>query len=328
MKNYMHLLAAGLAVGLVSGCVAAENDRVRPYVFPDERGYADFLRPNPSQAGVTNEIVTLSNSNGTAKVSLLGAYLFSYVPAGGEEVLFSVAKPDFGSELVQPAGIPVVWPWFARNGEAGSTPHAFARQMKWKVLERAENAWRSRLVLGLESTDETRRLWPYEFRLRYTIVLADQLQVSLETENVDKVPLTITEGFHTYFRVSDVNTVVLRGLDGCCDMSGGCDAKRTWFEGDLAFQAGESRVFAAGMGEYLLFDRGLGRVIAMSARGNSRLILWSKRPGPSPDPRFSGDDWKHLTCLEPAILGREAALTILPGRKHDIRMSVKALPYP
>ncbi len=96
----------------------------------------------------------------------------------------------------------------------------------------------------------------------------------------------------------------------------------------LGFQAGARPASAAGLGEHLARARGRGRVIAMSARGNSRLILWSKRPGPSPDPRFSGDDWKHLTCLEPAILGREAALSILPGRKHDIRMSVKALPYP
>ena len=310
------------AAMLVAGCAHAEP----PYVHPDDRWYADFTNPNPCKEGVTNEFVTLRNTNGTVVVSLVGANVTSYVPAGGEEVLFSVDSPDHFSPLLQPCGIPVVWPWFGRNGEAGSTPHSFARQMKWNVIERSENEWRSRLVLGLDSTPETRRLWPYDFRLRLTVVLADQLHVTLETENTDKVPLTITEGFHSYFRVSDVNGVVLRGLDGCCDMSGGCDKPRKWFEGDLKFHAGESRVFTPGNGEFVLFDEGKGRAIALATRGNSRLILWSTT-AKSPDPRFHGDDWRHFVCLEPAIINRDAALTILPGRRHDIRMSVKAVPF-
>ena len=315
------VLAAVCAAALLgsSGCSTG------PYVYPDSRTYAELTGRHPDTSGVKEEFVTLSNSHGTARISLVGANVTSYVPAGGEEVLFSVRKPDFLSDSFQHCGIPVVWPWFNMNGEAGSAAHSFVRQMKWSVVAKEESANMSRIVLEVVSSDETRRLWPYEFRLRYTVVLDDQLRVSLVTENTDSVPFEITEGFHAYFRVSDVDSVVLRGLDGCRN-----DRIVSWlydpvFEGDLRFHAGEGRVFTPGKGEYVLFDEGAGRAICMAASGHRKLILWSI-PESSCEGAFSGDDWKHFVCLEPSTISREAALLVQPGKRHELRMSVKAVP--
>ena len=315
-------IASGLLGLLLAGCASAPQAE-GPYVHPDARTYDDFVKPNPATEGVKNEIVTLKNAHGTAKVSLVGANVFSYVPAGGEEVLFSMKNPDFASVEFQHVGIPVVWPWFNQNGEAGSATHGFVRQMKWTVLEKYEDAKMSRLVLGLESSDETRRLWPYDFRLRYTVTLGDQLQVSLVTENTGHVPFDITEGFHSYSRVSDVDRVVLRGLDGCRNDLINSGEPDPVFEGDLRFHAGEGRVFTPGKGRYVLFDEGQNRAIAMAARGHRKLILWSI-PKSSCSGLFTGDDWKHFACLEPSTISRDAAVRVLPGKQHELRMSVKA----
>lgn len=310
------------AMGLI-GAVVALAGCSSVYVHPDARTYADFTKPNPATEGVKNEIVTLKNAHGTAKVSLIGANVFSYVPAGGEEVLFSQKNPDFAAVEFQHVGIPVVWPWFNMNGEAGSAQHSFVRQMKWSVLKKTENAAMSSLVLGLESSDETRRIWPYDFRLRYTVTLGEQLQVSLVTENTDRVPFDITEGFHSYFRVSDVDKVVLRGLDGCRNDRIGSELLDPVFEGDLRFHAGEGRVFTPGKGEYVLFDEGMNRAIAMAARGHRKLILWSIPESSCTGP-FSGDDWRHFACLEPSTISREAAIRVQPCKRHELRMSVKS----
>ena len=312
-----------ISVVVGSALVLAGCATEQVYNHPDTRTYADFVKKDPVQAKVANEIVTLKNAHGVAKVSLIGANVFSYVPAGGEEVLFSVKNPDFAAADFAHVGIPVVWPWFNMNGEAGSTGHAFARQFKWTVVEKVEEAKMSRLVLELVSNEETRRLWPYDFRLRYTITLADQLQVSLVTLNTGHVPFSVTEGFHTYFRVSDVDQVVLRGLDGVFNDRMNAALPNPVWEGDLKFHAGEGRVFFPGRGEYVLFDEGANRAIAMAARGNAKLILWSI-PESSCKGQFTGDDWKHFACLEPATISREAAIRVLPGKEHELRMSIKA----
>ena len=312
-------ILASVACAVVSGCGTS------PYVYPDARTYADFVNPRPVQAGMTEEFVSLGNRNGTARVSLIGANVVSYVPAGGEEVLFSVKHPEFLSGEFQHCGIPVVWPWFGKNGDAGSTFHGFVRLMKWSVVSKEETDRFSRLVLGLDSSDATRRLWPFDFRLRCTVTLSDRLTVSLVAENTDQVPFDITEGMHAYFHVSDVDTVVVRGLDGSRNDRILCDVLDPVFQGDLRFHAGEKRVFTPGGGEYVLFDEDAGRAICMAANGHRKLILWSI-PEESNVGQFTGDDWKHFVCLEPATISREAALRVMPGKRHELSMTIKAVP--
>ncbi len=313
------LVLGAAALVCAAGCAVSPD----AYVHPDGRAYADFARVDALPA-VVNEVVALTNAHGAAKISLVGANVFSYVPADGEEVLFSVKDSDFASPEFQHAGIPVVWPWFNMNGEAGTAIHGFARRMKWTVREKTESPDVSRLVLELASDRATRAVWPYDFRLVCTVTLSDRLLVSLATTNTGAVPFAITEGLHAYFRVSDVNGVVLRGLDGCINDSLRPDLPDTTFTGDLRFHAGEGRVFTPGRGEYVLFDEGANRAICLAARGHAKLILWSIAEA-SCTGQFSGDDWRRFACLEPAIIGRESAVTVLPGKRHELWMSVKAV---
>ena len=318
-------IASGLLGLLLAGCASAPQPEV-PYVHPDARAYDDFVKPNLATEGVKNEIVTLKNAHGTAKVSLVGANVFSYVPAGGEEVLFSMKNPDFASVEFQHVGIPVVWPWFNMNGDAGSMQHGFARCAPWKVVEKAETPDVSRLTLELVSTDETRRIWPYDFRLTYVITLSEQLQLSLVVRNTGKLSFPMTEGFHSYFRVSDVDTVVLRGLNNCRNETFDVTTnEREVFKGDLKWTAGEGRVFSPSWsGEYVLFDEGYGRALAIAARGHRKMTLWSVT-SEDRDPQFGADDWKHFACVEPSTLCRESAITVAPGKEYELRMSVKAV---
>lgn len=310
---------------LFVSCLVLAGCQSATYIHPDARTYAELVGKNPVQKNLTEEFVTLKNRHGAVRVSLIGANVVSYVPAGGQEVLFSVKNPDFVSGEFLHCGIPVVWPWFNMNGEAGSVMHSFARQMKWAVVSKEETANVTRLVLELKSNEETRRLWPYDFRLQYTVTLGDQLQVSLVTENTDRIPFEITEGFHSYFRVSDVDKVVLRGLDGCRNDRVGSEWLNPVFEGDLRFHAGEGRVFTPGKGEYVLFDEGAGRAICLAARGHKKLILWSI-PESSNEGQFTGEDWKHFCCLEPSTISRDVAVVVQPGKEHELRMSIKAVP--
>lgn len=312
------------AIVLMAGCATPPAPEVR-YDYSDGRDFAQLVKPQPSGGpALTNQFVTLSNRWGTARVSLIGANVVSYVPAGGTEVLLQPKEEDFTTGMFIHGGIPIVWPWFNMNGEAGTAPHGFARVLPWTVVEKVGDEGVSRLTLELVSTPETRRVWPYEFQLRYVITLSEQLQVSLVTRNVGRVPFSLTEGFHSYFRVSDVNQVVLRGLDGCLNDTLDSAKADLPFSGDLKFHAGEGRVFTPGRGEYVLFDEGANRALAVSARGHRKLTLWSVanpynvffRPG----------DWKHFCCLEPSILCRESAVTVAPGKEYELRMSVKAVP--
>lgn len=325
MKRRSGLLRGMLAAALLAaaGCGITGND---VYLYHDSRTYAELAGRHPQRTVPSqSDIVTVRNRHGEIKVSLVGANVTSYIPSGGEEVFFSIKNPDFSSNEFQHSGVPVVWPWFNKSGAAGCAEHAFVRQMRWKVLENAAGRNVSRLVLGLESDRETRRMWPYEFKLVYTIELGESLNVSLLTENTDCIPFSIGEGFHAYFSVSDVNKVVLRGLDGVRSDSFLGGMADQLFRGDLKLRAGEERSFFPGDGEYVLFDEGKGRAIAMAAQGHSRLTLWSIRPECSSG-QFAEGDWRRFLCIEPSTVTHDTHIRVLPGRKHELRMNVKVVP--
>ena len=86
----------------------------------------------PSRHGVP--IVVLANQYGTAEVALFGAQTVSYRPTGNPPVLYMPHPYDekpAGEEIH--GGIPVCWPWFARNGAPGSKIHGLARYSTWSV---------------------------------------------------------------------------------------------------------------------------------------------------------------------------------------------------
>ena len=67
------------------------------------------------------DMMVLSNKYGSVTVSLMGAQIRSYRPAGmKEDLLFAPKTMAIDGTKHVHGGIPVCWPWFGRNGEPGS----------------------------------------------------------------------------------------------------------------------------------------------------------------------------------------------------------------
>src|ERR1044071_1437159 len=89
----------------------------------------------------------------------------------GREVLYTDA-----ATLAHPAknvrgGIPVLFPSPGRlfDGRYRMNQHGFARELPWSVVGEDEGT----VTLELLSTDGTRALFPFHFRLAFTYVLED-----------------------------------------------------------------------------------------------------------------------------------------------------------
>jgi len=261
--------------------------------------------------------VVLSNRCGRTEVSLIGAQIVSYVPAGGAEVLFLPADRDFSRDREMHGGIPVCWPWFSRHGEPLSRMHGLARYARWTVEEKYEEESFSRLVLSLESSEKSRAVWPYDFRLRYTITLADRLSLSLLSENTAD-PKTasgkwfeFTQGFHPYFRVADARQVSLSGVTN--------DSLRALTPIDSSWNA-------LGDAAYCLEDEKERRMIRIGAKGHTRVVVWN--PGEQwdqGDTNLPSLDWPSFICVEPVSGRREEALRLQPGQRARLDLTVQVV---
>ena len=260
---------------------------------------------------VGSDSLVLSNACGRAEVSLVGAQVTSYVPAGGEEVLFMPQDRDFSRNREMHGGIPVCWPWFGRCGEPGSRIHGLARYCRWTLAERTDSNSLTRVVLKMDSSEETRQVWPHDFALRYEIELGSRLDLRLVASNLDKRPFGVTAGFHPYFRVADPGRVVVRGMSDPVNVYPGID------KGFYTPSNGRYG-FATGFSE-----------IEMTAKGECRLIVWNPGPDPSdwcPENNLGRGDWRHFVCVEPTISRRDHAVELDPGQSHMFQMTLSSKP--
>lgn len=220
------------------------------------------------------------------------------------------------------------WPWFAKEGPDGSKMHGIARYATWTVTGTEYDEDVTEITLGLQSSEETLKLWPHKFALRLKISLSMKLTLALTAKNTGDEEFLVTEGFHPYLLVSDRDKTELRGVDGFefTDTNEPEKGKRTW-SGGYEIRSGGSKIFDAAKYEYALLDSGLNRAIAVVSRGNRNLVVWNPGEVRGRDvAAFGLNGWKKFVCVEPASTPRENGHAMKPGETHKLMMAVQAVP--
>ena len=146
----------------------------------------------------------------TAEISLYGGHIMQWTPIGHKPVIFMSPKAVFAQGKALRGGIPICWPWFGKNTEDASLPsHGIARTALWQHAgtETLENG-AVRIILALPPTQE---LMPSGALI---IELGSELLISLMTMDVQRT-MPFSAAMHTYFAVSDYETVAVTGLEEC-----------------------------------------------------------------------------------------------------------------
>lgn len=144
----------------------------------------------------------------TAEISLYGGHILQWAPAGQLPVIFMSPKAIFTPGKALRGGMPICWPWFGKNTENAALPaHGVARTALWQHAgtEELEDGT-LRIILALPPTQE---LMPSAALI---IELGTELLVSLLTMDVQRT-MPFSAAMHTYFAVSDYETVAITGLE-------------------------------------------------------------------------------------------------------------------
>ncbi len=155
----------------------------------------------------------------TAEISLYGGHILQWTPAGQLPVIFMSPKAVFTSGKALRGGMPICWPWFGKNTEDSTLPaHGIARTALWQHAgtEELEDGT-LRIILALPPTQE---LMPSAALI---IELGNELLVSLMTMDVQRT-MPFSAAMHTYFAVSDYETVAITGLEECAYTEYAADA--------------------------------------------------------------------------------------------------------
>lgn len=131
---------------------------------------------------------------------------------GGQEVFYLDTERFTHPELSVRGGNPILFPicgnlpdnTYTHNGKQYTLKqHGFARELAWEATDQV-TAGKASLTVVLNSNDQTRAVYPFDFQLAFTYELqGNTLEVRQEYKNLSSEPLPFSAGFHPYFLCGD-----------------------------------------------------------------------------------------------------------------------------
>ncbi len=261
--------------------------------------------------------IEIANEKAEAKVALQGAHVYHYQRNGEAPLLWRSEASTFEPGKAIRGGIPVCWPWFGTSPDPALPQHGFARTTLWNLIGANDSdPEETKIILRLQTSDETLSLWPHYFDLYLHITVSENLTLALTTINREKSAFELTSALHTYFAISRIEDVHIKGLDGkpYFDALSGTSHVQA---GDITIDKEVDRVYQKADRQIKLVD--IDRVITLENEGSDSLIIWNpwieKCAGMS---AMKPDSYMTMLCIETAN-AREDRQMVEAGEAHMLK---------
>lgn len=258
-----------------------------------------------------------------ACIYLNGAHLTNWQPQDEQPVLWMSDNSAFETGKPIRGGIPICWPWFGPHPAREDLPqHGFARLMTWNLRSVIETEEITHLILGFNSKECDPRWTKDEFDVRYALSVGKELRVELSVTNTGNQPMQdIGCALHTYFSISSINSIQIRGLEGVSFLDK-LTGKTSSENSPLSISQETDRVYYPVTETVEMIDEGFQRKISVAGQGSKSTVVWnpwvekSKRMADFPDAGF-----QTMVCIETAN-ALEDTRTISPSETHTVSQTI------
>lgn len=242
--------------------------------------------------------VEIGNASASAKIAFQGAHLFHYERKNEKPLLWLSKSSDFEVGKAIRGGVPICWPSFGMNN-SDLPQHGFARVGMWKLknsIERDEETTQATFVL--RDTDASRGMWNYKFELELKITIGKKLIMQLITTNKDEKSFKLTQALHTYFAISDISNIMIKGLNKKPYLDTLTNKQKNQ-KGKIKFKEEMDRVYQEVDGEILLKDK--MHTTHITNKGSSSVVIWNPwKKKCKKMSAMSNEAYKEFVCIESA----------------------------
>ncbi|WP_434631893.1 D-hexose-6-phosphate mutarotase [Chromobacterium sp. CV08] len=257
------------------------------------------------------EEILLAGDGFSARIALLGGQLIDYRRDGEPPLFYLSPQSAYQPGKAIRGGVPVCWPWFGPHpSDPGQPAHGVARQRLWTLRE----AGRDGAVFHVELDGPLHEGLAASLRFR---IGPDGVDIALDTVNRGDAAQTVGAALHSYFAVSDLDSVELLGLGGAPARDKVADAPTALPDGPFRFD-GEVDLIVYADRAATLRDAGWTRDIVVRPEGSASTVIWN--PAPVKAARLADlpdGDWRRFVCVETANAGDDARL-LAPGAVHTL----------
>jgi D-hexose-6-phosphate mutarotase len=281
---------------------------------------SDIINFQTNSHGLTKMVIT--NDLAEAVIYLQGGNLTHFQPKGESEVIFGGKTCEMHPEKTLHAGIPICWPWFGPHPTDSDKPqHGFARNKEWEVRETGQLAsGETRIVLGLHEDEETLELFDHMFDLTLTFTIGRQLRIDLRTYNSNAEPFHFTQALHSYFAASDIDNLIIYGVEKTPFIDLADDHKEKQEDDLLMVDRILNRVYGPSNQTCAILDKGSNRRIEIEKEGSQATTIWN--PGKESGLHdLPGDTYRKFVCIETCNAGQDI-ITLESGASHHITQKI------
>ena len=268
--------------------------------------------------------IEIENTMAKASISVYGGQVLSFQPiTEPEDLMFLSNKAYYQEGKAIKGGIPLCWPWFGSDPEGlGRSSHGFARNNFWTILATEVTPEKeTKVKLGLVDTPETRKIWPQAFNLTLEITVGNKLTLELVTRNTGEQAFSITQAFHTYFKVGDINKVKVLGLADTKYLDKVDNFQEKNQKGAVTITEEVDRIYTDVPNELIIDDASLNRRVKIISEGNKTAVVWNPWAdlcAKSAD--LEDKDYQKFICVETANAA-EDVVEILPDSEYRLLVS-------
>ncbi len=288
-------------------------------------GVGDQLRFITGNGGLP--FIEIRNQSATALISLHGGQILSYKPRDtGSDMLFLSSKSIYEDGKAIRGGIPVCWPWFGSDPKGLQRPnHGFVRNHLWRMLSAEMAESETKISLQFIESQKKERTWKKPFLLTLEFIIGQTLTLKLNTQNTGDKPFSITQAFHTYFHVGNVDQVQVLGLEGCTYYDKLDQGKEKTQSGNVTIAEEVDRIYEDVGNHLMLLDKALHRRIEIKSQNCKTGVVWNPWQKTSKKMADLGNqDYTHFVCVETGNIAFDL-ITIPPGEEHSLYSSFTIL---
>ncbi|GAV20392.1 glucose-6-phosphate 1-epimerase [Mariprofundus micogutta] len=264
-------------------------------------------------------VIDIDNCHCTATIALQGAHLMRWNPKGEEPVIWMSPAATLAEGKSIRGGVPICWPWFGAHAtEADFSAHGFARTVAWDVIN-TSSLDDGTTCISFRIAEINRDMWSDQVPVEMHMQIGARLEMELVTKNRSEESVTVGDALHTYFCVSDVSKVSVRGLDACEYLDKVGPTVRKTQKGNINFDQEVDRIYFDQGQDIVIRDPIMHRDIRIEKRNSHSTIVWNPwidktlRMGD-----FGSDDgYLGMVCVESANADADM-VKLAPGYTHRL----------
>jgi glucose-6-phosphate 1-epimerase len=246
--------------------------------------------------------ILIRNRSATALISLYAGQVLSFLPTGeGEDLLFLSQKAYYDAGKAIRGGVPICWPWFGPDPKGlGRPSHGFVRNGLWAVSgTQAASEFETKIKLRFLETEQSESFWQQPFSLDLEIFVGNTLTLELTTRNTGDKIFSITQAFHAYLHVGNINQMQILGLDGI-KYTDNLDSHAQKLQIGAVTVTGEvERIYTNVRNELIIDDSVLNRQIRIASSSNKTAVVWN--PWTTKSEKLldlENDGYQRFICVE------------------------------